>query len=84
MSNFGIWRVTKGKGDRHYINCSDSEKIMHPDLICKDGGLGTYGYAPLKELAAAIILFEKERNVEDSIHRLVEIEIEDKLKNSLH
>lgn len=76
MSNFGIWRVTKGKGDRHYINCSDSEKIMHPDLICKDGGLGTYGYGPLKELAAAIILFEKERNAENSINNIVKMETE--------
>lgn len=58
----GIWKISQGKGNRIYINCVDDEKILHPQELCKGNGLGMYGYEHLKDLAIAILRFEKEQN----------------------
>lgn len=63
----GIWKVTTGKGDRIYINCEDKTKVMHPQDLCGMNGLGMYGYEHLKDLAIAILRFEKKRQDDDSI-----------------
>lgn len=60
-SEKGIWKITSGKGDRIYIKCSDSSKIIHPDDLTGLNGLGMYGYENLKDLAVAILRFEKEK-----------------------
>lgn len=66
-SEKGIWKISTGKSDRFYINCTDESKIMHPQEICKMNGLGMYGYENLKDLAIAILLFEKEKFKRESI-----------------
>jgi hypothetical protein len=63
----GIWKISSGKGDRIYINCTDESKIMHPQDLCGLNGLGMYGYEHLKDLAVAILRFEKEKQREESI-----------------
>lgn len=63
----GIWTVRGGKGDRHYIECSDESKVMHPQSLCDSNGLGMYGYEHLKDLAIAILKFEKEKQDSESI-----------------
>ncbi len=63
----GIWQISTGKGDRIYINCTDESKIMHPNLLCESNGLGIYGYDHLKDLAVAILKFEKEKQNNESI-----------------
>lgn len=63
----GIWEISQGKNDRVYINCSDSEKILHPKLICGMNGLGIYGFENLQDLAIAILEFEKQIQKENSI-----------------
>ena len=63
----GIWKISNGKGDRIYINCTDESKIMHPQQICESNGLGMYGYDHLKDLAIAILRFEKEKQNSESI-----------------
>jgi hypothetical protein len=63
----GIWTVHTGKGDRMYITCEDSEKIMHPEELCGNNGLGIYGYEHLQDLAVAILRFEKEKQNQESI-----------------
>jgi len=55
----GIWTINSGKGDRIYIHCTDGSKTMHPEQLCGGNGLGMYGYQTLKDLAIAILLFEK-------------------------
>ncbi len=62
----GIWKISNGKGDRIYINCTDESKIMHPQKLCGTV-LGIYGYKHLKDLAIAILLFEKEKQNNESI-----------------
>ena len=64
----GIWKISTGKGNRIYINCNDQDKIMHPDHITEDNGLGIYGYEHLKDLAIAILRFEKEKQNIESIY----------------
>ena len=66
-SEKGIWKISTGKGDRICINCTDESKIMHPQELCKNNGLGMYGYEHLKDLAIAILRFEKERQQSESI-----------------
>jgi hypothetical protein len=63
----GIWKISKGKGNRIYINCLDDNKILHPQELCGMNGLGMYGYEHLKDLAVAILRFEKEQNKINSI-----------------
>ena len=63
----GIWKISKGKGDRIYINCNDEKKIMHPQEISNINGIGIYGYENLKDLAIAILLFEKKKQNSESI-----------------
>lgn len=63
----GIWKISKGKGNRIYINCKNEEPILHHQELCKMNGLGMYGYEHLKDLAIAILRFEKELNKENSI-----------------
>lgn len=67
----GIWKISKGKGNRIYINCLDDDKILHPQELCKMNGLGMYGYENLKDLAIAILRFEKEQNQINSIENKV-------------
>jgi len=66
-SKKGIWEVSTGKCDRIYINCKDKDKIMHPQDLCSHNGLGMYGYHHLKDLAIAILLFEKQQQYNESI-----------------
>lgn len=61
QSEKGIWKISTGKGNRIYINCNDANKIMHPQDLCNLNGLGIYEYEHLKDLAIAILLFEKEK-----------------------
>ena len=63
----GIWKVVQGKGDRVYIECNDENKVMHPQELCGMNGLGIYGYDNLKDLAVAILRFEKEKQNSESI-----------------
>lgn len=75
----GIWTVSKGKGDRHYINCDSSDDrngcgVMHPDQLAKSNGVGMYGYQHLKDLGVAILKFEKLINESDSILSQVNID----------
>lgn len=63
----GIWKVSKGKNDRLYIRCDDESKIMHPEDLCGLNGLGMYGYENLKDLAVAILRYEKEKQMSESI-----------------
>jgi hypothetical protein len=66
-SEKGIWKIQTGKGNRIYINCNDESKTMHPQSLCHQNGLGIYGYENLKDLAIAILLFEKENQKSESI-----------------
>lgn len=66
-ANHGIWAIKTGKGNRMYINCKDDSKIMHPADLSGMNGLGIYGYEHLKELAIAILKFEKVKNYSESI-----------------
>lgn len=66
-ANKGIWNIKTGKGNRIYINCKDESKIMHPEEICNNNGLGIYGYEQLKDLAIAILNFEKQKQNSESI-----------------
>ena len=63
----GIWKISTGKGNRIYINCTDESNIMHPQELCKMNGLGMYGYEHLKDLAIAILRFEKQQQESESI-----------------
>lgn len=63
----GIWEISKGKGDRVYINCTDESKIAHVGHLCKENGLLIYGYENLEDLAVAILKYEKEKNISESI-----------------
>ena len=63
----GIWKVSEGKGNRIYINCEDKTKVMHPQSLCEMNGLGMYGYENLKDLAIAILRFEKQKQNNESI-----------------
>jgi hypothetical protein len=60
----GLWSVTDGKGDRHYLHCDDSKDdtgvgFIHPEQVSLNNGLGMYGYESLHDLAIAILLFER-------------------------
>jgi len=70
----GIWKISTGKGDRVYINCNDETKVMHPQSLCEFNGLGMYGYGQLKDLAVAILKFEKEKQKSESIMNELEKE----------
>jgi hypothetical protein len=63
----GIWQISRGKGDRVYINCNDSDKVLHPEKLCDDNGLGLYGCDQLKSLAVAILKYEKAINDNESV-----------------
>jgi len=64
----GIWKISTGKGNRIYINCDDESRVMHPQDLCNMNGLGMYGYEHLKDLAIAILKFEKEKQENESIN----------------
>jgi len=66
-SENGIWKISEGKGNRIYINCSDANGVIHPESLCKANGLGMYGYEHLKDLAIAILKFEKGKQDTESI-----------------
>lgn len=63
----GIWRVSSGKGNRMYINCSDDDRISHPEELSRTNGLLVYGFEQLKDLAIAILLYEKKVQHQESI-----------------
>lgn len=63
----GIWKIETGKGDRVYINCDREESVAHPQLICKENGMCIYGYDNLKDLAIAILRFERDKQAAESI-----------------
>lgn len=63
----GIWKITKGKGNRIYIKCNDDSQVMHPQELCGMNGLGICGFEHLKDLAIAILRFEKQKQDEESI-----------------
>jgi hypothetical protein len=67
----GIWKITTGKGNRVYIECDDESKVMHPKDLCGNNGLGVYGYEHIKDLAIAILRFEKEKQESESIMKEV-------------
>lgn len=66
-SGCGVWKVGKGKGNRHYIHCDNAEKVAHPDQLCDINGVCIYGYENLKDLAIAILRFEAQKNKSESI-----------------
>ncbi len=67
----GIWEISTGKGDRIYINCLDTSRVMHPGDLCGANGLRLYGYEHLKDLAVAILKFEKLKQQNESIIKAV-------------
>lgn len=67
----GIWQISTGKGDRIYIRCTNEDRVFHPELICESNGLGIHGYENLKDLAIAILRFEKEKIKQESIESQV-------------
>lgn len=79
-SEKGIWKISTGKGNRIYINCADESRIMHPQELCGTNGLGMYGYEHLKDLAVAILMFEKEKQREESIMNEVDLLEDEALK----
>lgn len=73
MTFKGIWTVGRGKGDRHYVEYTDIDlKCETPSNIANDRAIMMYGYDKLKDLAVAILLFEKEENQKESIQTLLE------------
>ena len=72
--NHGIWEISDGKGDRHYVKCTNREPVMHPDDLAGVNGAGMYGCHHLKDLAVAILKFEKEVNRINSIAHAVNSE----------
>ena len=67
----GIWTVSKGKGNRHYIKCNDvgesCEGLMHPEQLAGLNGCGAYGFEILQDLALAILKFEESQFTDNSI-----------------
>ncbi len=67
----GRWKISKGKGNRHYINClnkgDNCEGVMHPEQLAEPNGCGVYGFEELQDLALAILRFEKEQLHKSSI-----------------
>ena len=53
--------ISKGKGNRYYINLKNSEEncvgAMHPDLLAEGAGCGVYGFSELRDLSCAVIEF---------------------------
>ena len=66
----GIWTVSRGKGNRHYINCKDSGGnfggVMHPEQLAERNGCGMYGFEVMQDLALAILKFEEEQYAANS------------------
>lgn len=71
----GIWTVSEGKGERYYIKCNNEEKALHPDKLASGIGVGVYGFEHIQDLALAIIQFEQDQLIKNSvIGRLEELE----------
>jgi len=66
-AKYGIWEIKEGKGDRVYIHCTGNNRVMHPEQLTGLNGLGVYGITNLKDLAVAILKFEKQCNDKESI-----------------
>jgi len=63
----GIFTVSAGKGDRVFIKCADNDLIGHPAEVCGMNGLLIYGVNNAKDLAAAIIEFDRKMFEADSV-----------------
>ena len=55
------WEIVEGKGNHIYIKCDDENIILHPEDLCDNNGLGFYGYEHLKNMAIAIMNYDKEK-----------------------
>lgn len=70
----GIWTVSKGKGNRVYVNCNDGTKVSHSSELLNMNGLAVYGLNNLKDLAFAILNYqsklrdEEDKEVNELIH----------------
>jgi len=78
---YGIWSIKNGKGDRMYINCHKREHANHPEDLCEGNGLCLYnGWEHLKDLAIAILKYERLLQKDTSIINNIDKEEDDESK----